>query len=404
MAVIALHVLDDAFLHPEPGTRAGDHLLSGLAPVVFAALLAAVYGRLRPGLRGSIALSAGLLALVTGAGISVRHVVIDRLSGDDVTGILATVCGAVLIALATETFWRTRRKDERQARRYARRLLGVVGFGFAGLFVVAPIGMAILATHKARAPVKAADLGRPYERVKFTTSDGLDLAGWYVPSRNRAAVIVFPGRTNAVSRARMLARHGYGVLLFDRRGEGESEGEINLFGWNGENDLRAALLFLGGRRDVDPVRIGGLGLSVGGELLLQTAAHAPELRAIVSEGAGSRSLAEQRHIAGALWWLSPTTALTGATAVLSNQGPPPDLATLVPRIAPRPVFLIYSTHGQGGEQELNPVYYRAAEAPKTIWAIRSGGHTGGLAAEPAEYERRVAGFFDDALLGKPSRR
>ena len=28
----------------------------------------------------------------------------------------------------------------------------------------------------------------------------------------------------------------------------------------------------------------------------------------------------------------------------------------------------------------------------------SPGHVGGLAARPAEYERRVIGFFDDALL------
>jgi hypothetical protein len=28
-----------------------------------------------------------------------------------------------------------------------------------------------------------------------------------------------------------------------------------------------------------------------------------------------------------------------------------------------------------------------------------GWHTGGLAARPQDYERRVIGFFDDALLG-----
>ena len=38
----------------------------------------------------------------------------------------------------------------------------------------------------------------------------------------------------------MLARHGYGVLLFDRRGEGESEGDPNVFGWHGERDVHAA--------------------------------------------------------------------------------------------------------------------------------------------------------------------
>jgi hypothetical protein len=27
-------------------------------------------------------------------------------------------------------------------------------------------------------------------------------------------------------------------------------------------------------------------------------------------------------------------------------------------------------------------------------------HVGGIREEPAEYERRVVGFFDDALLGR----
>ncbi len=31
-------------------------------------------------------------------------------------------------------------------------------------------------------------------------------------------------------------------------------------------------------------------------------------------------------------------------------------------------------------------------------AVPEAGHTGGYAARPAEYERRVVGFFDRALL------
>jgi cephalosporin-C deacetylase-like acetyl esterase len=63
--------------------------------------------------------------------------------------------------------------------------------------------------------------------VTFRTSDGLRPRGWYIPSRNGAAVISFPGRNGPQRQARMLARHRYGVLLFDRRGEGRSECEPN---------------------------------------------------------------------------------------------------------------------------------------------------------------------------------
>ena len=33
----------------------------------------------------------------------------------------------------------------------------------------------------------------PYENVVVTTDDGLELTATYVPSRNRAAVLLFPG-------------------------------------------------------------------------------------------------------------------------------------------------------------------------------------------------------------------
>ena len=54
-------------------------------------------------------------------------------------------------------------------------------------------------------------------------------------------MISFPGRASSQKRAKLLARHGYGVLLFDRRGEGESEGDPNIFGWEGERDIHAAV-------------------------------------------------------------------------------------------------------------------------------------------------------------------
>jgi hypothetical protein len=60
-------------------------------------------------------------------------------------------------------------------------------------------------------------------------------------------------------------------------------------------------------------------------------------------------------------------------------------------------LLIYAGRGAGGE-ELNADYYAAAAQPKTLWKIDEAGHVGGLTARPQEYEQRVIGFFDRALL------
>jgi hypothetical protein len=284
IGLIALHVVDDSFLQPQPGTSASDHLVSGLVPLATLLAVGVTYPRLRAGARAAIALVVGTLGIAIGAGEAVYYSLKVGPSGDDYTGFLALVAGVVLVILGAVTLWRTRRTDDRLARRYGRRFLLVVGALIAFLVFALPLSVSYIFTHAARAEVPPARLGAAYEKVSFTTSDGLELKGWYVPSKNGAAVVVFPGRTGPQRQVRMLVRHGYGALLFDRRGEAESEGDPNIFGWEFDKDLQAAAAFLEDRPDVDERRIGGIGLSVGGEALLQAAARSDAYQAVVSEG------------------------------------------------------------------------------------------------------------------------
>ena len=179
----------------------------------------------------------------------------------------------------------------------------------------------------------------------------------------------------------MLIRHGYGVLLFDRRGEGESDGDPNAWGWGGDRDLQAATAWLAARPDVDPGRIGGLGLSVGGELMIETAAEHGGLAAVASEGAGIRSMSEFASMPaplGAKLLVAPFKAVsTAADVVFTGQAPPPNLVDLVPDVGPTPLLLMYSPSGQGGEVELNPEYHRRAPGSE-LWAIHGAGHMGGI--------------------------
>jgi uncharacterized protein len=388
-------------LHQSRGRHFGcDHLVSGLLPLALLALAAWGFSRLPGAGRGALALLIAPLGIATG--IEAVHYA-NQLgpSGDDFSGFLAIPAGLLLIGLGAVTLWRTRRTDDNHVWRYSRRTL----VGFAGLIVallvVFPIGLAYVTTHTARAVVPENKLGAAYENVSFTTSDGLELKGWYVPSKNGAAVIAFPGRKGSQRPARMLAEHGYGVLVFDRRGEGESEGEPNSWGWGGDRDVKAAIDFLQTRTDVDPDRIGGIGLSVGGEMMLEAASETDELKAIVSEGAGARGFGEemdQDQPDGLDRYLNAASSAvkSGALSVFTNQTPPPNLKDVVARIAPRPVMFIAAPNSRHGE-ELNRGYYAAAQEPKTLWEIPESSHVGGIEARPEEYERRVVGFFDGAL-------
>jgi dienelactone hydrolase len=401
LAVIAVHVLDDSFFQPQPGTSAGDHLVSGLVPAAVLLVAAALYPRLRPGLRASLAVALGLFGVVTGIE-AVYYLDAGRFSGDDYTGLLAIPAGLLLIGLGATTLWRSRRMDGSLARRWARRIVLAVVALIATYLLVFPFLVSYALTHSARAFVPADRVGAPHEDVTFSTADGLRLRGWYVPSKNGAAVISFPGRKGTQDPARILARHGYGVLLFDRRGEGESEGDPNGWGWGGHQDVAAAVRFLQGRPDVESDRIGGIGLSVGGEMMLESAARSPGLGAVVSEGAGERSVRENLDMTGSANWLQipSAAALTTGTALFTDNRPPESLKDLVSRIAPTPVLFIYGEHGQDGERNLNPTYYRSAGEPKEIWEVPGSGHVGGITAQPKDYERRVIGFFDRALLGR----
>jgi uncharacterized protein len=359
------------------------------------------YPRLRAGARAALALCVGLVATVGGVTEAGYHALEAEPSGDDFSGLAMLAAGIALLAVGCIALWRSRRLDERRLRRYTRRVLVAVVGSVVAFEVVVPVALAYVVTHASRSGVPTAHLGAPHENVSITSAGGLELRGWYVPSRNGAAVIAFPGRTEPQPHARMLVRHGYGVLLFDRRGEGQSEGDPNGLGWGMARDIAAATAFLQARPDVEQGRVGGLGLSVGGEVLLEAAAETDGLRAVVSEGAGIRSLREALELRGVSQWLTaPYWAITSAaTSVFAGRLPPPSLEDLVSRIAPRPIFLVHAAHGQGGE-ELNPDYFAAAGDPKELWRIPDGGHTGGIEARSGEYERRVVGFFDRALLGE----
>ena len=397
LALIGLHVADDNFLQPEPGMSATDHLAGGLVQLGLVVAAAWAYPRVRAGARGAIALLFGFFGVLAGTE-ALYYTFADSPSGDDFTGLLSLLAGFALIGIGAVTLWRARRSGDSRRRRYLRRGLVVAGSVLLVGVVLFPTAIAYVVTHTARAAVPAPSLGAMPEDVSFTTSDGLQLEGWFVPSRNGATVIAFPGRSGPQKHARMLVNHGYGVLLFDRRGEGASDGDPNVFGWAGDRDLHAATAYLRSRPDVDPERIGAIGLSVGGEMLIHAAAHSDAFKAIVSEGASGQSIRDHFDTDGTLEAITGYAAVTSATAVFTSTLPPPSLSSEVARIAPTAAFFVYGENGQGGtEEKPNKRFYAAAGQPKQIWEVPNGQHIAGITTEPAEYERRVIGFFDRYL-------
>lgn len=398
-ALIAVHVLNEAFISNEPGTSVADHLIGTAFCLGMLAAAWLAWTRFGAFLRGWLAVVLGVLAIARAVVALIEGGAVG-FSGEEYTAVLLFPAGIVLMGLGAWTLWGGRSQAGSVRRRVGRRVAIGLAVLVAAFELVVPLVVALFYSNKPRNEVERIDFGPAYREVTLRTADGLDLGGWYVPSRNGAAVIAFPGRKSPRDHARMLARHGYGVLMLDQRGQGESEGEPTGT-WDSSEDLRAATEFLHEQSDVRDGRVGGLGLSVGGEQMIQAAAENEDLRAVVSEGAGVRSVRDALIDPAPLdVVLMPGHALQTATmAALTGDLPPPALADLAPKIAPRPLFLIYAEKGQGGEHR-NPAYFEAAREPKTLWRIVDGTHTDGLGQKPEEYERRVIAFFDRWLRSR----
>ena len=249
------------------------------------------------------------------------------------------------------------------------------------------------------------DYGMRFEDAGVVTADGLSLVGWYVPSTNGAAILALHGykadRGELLNDAQMLARHGYGVLLASIRAHDLSDGTLITFGQHEMKDLAAWFAWLRTRPDVDPRRIGLLGNSMGGTLGIRFASEQPEVAALVAHSAFSSLTDTIETSVRFFTGLPPFPFVPLITFFAEREAgfsvDEVDAKRWIPKIAPRPVFIL-----QGGadvviSKSSGDRLYQAAGEPKELWFEPKVGHASFDGALPGEYERRVTAFFDKHL-------
>ena len=128
-------------------------------------------------------------------------------------------------------------------------------------------------------PVGPPPAGLAVEEVAFEGTDGVPLSAWWAPppgdGPQRAAVLVHGWGGNRsdeyIRRTAPLYREaGYGVLMLDLRGHGESGGERRTLGYREIRDVRGALAWLGGI-GFEPSEVVLHGWSMGGATVTRSA-------------------------------------------------------------------------------------------------------------------------------------
>jgi len=243
-----------------------------------------------------------------------------------------------------------------------------------------------------------------YERIQFVTSDGLTLKGWYVRPQGRSVVIFLHGlgsdRTELLDEAGFIAARGYGALLFDMRGCGQSDGNISTLGYNERRDVRAAVDFVRSQAGQEtPIAL--FGHSMGAATALLVAAEIPEVDAVVVE---SPFTTLEDNVSDGVRELTglPPFPFAPLVVFFGQQQTGVDIRSVRPidvigQISPRAVLLIH-----GAKDTLIPVensyrLYAAAREPKQLYILPEVAHGGFLQAEPQVFPTTILDFLAEHL-------
>jgi dipeptidyl aminopeptidase/acylaminoacyl peptidase len=222
-------------------------------------------------------------------------------------------------------------------------------------------------------------------------ADGLELIGeLHIPSRDKVhpalcichgipAVPRDPTDRGYTILAQRFCHAGFITLIFNFRGTGGSEGNLDIVGWS--RDLQAALDFFYNLKEVDKTHFCLLGFSGGAAVSIYIAAHDPRVSSVVTCAcpADFHSLSQGETPLDTIQRFRQIGAIRDKDFPPSIEEWQRGFETISPinwvdKISPRPLLLVH-----GDADELIPLeharrLYRKAKEPKELKIIPGARH------------------------------
>jgi fermentation-respiration switch protein FrsA (DUF1100 family) len=245
--------------------------------------------------------------------------------------------------------------------------------------------------------------GASFEPLFLTAEDGVRLAGYYRAASaqsQRTAVLVHGYGTNAslmADYARFYLEAGFNVFLPDNRAHGASGGGWTGMGFLDKNDLLAWLGELIKKTGND-CEILLHGISMGAAALMMTSAELPPQAKCLIEDCGYTSAeTEFAYQLKEMFGLPPFPLLYIASLeakIFAGYSFAEANALEAVKNSRVPIFFIH-----GEDDDFVPAYmarelYEAASCEKQLWLVPGARHAMAYYANPAEYIRRVRGFYE----------
>ena len=249
--------------------------------------------------------------------------------------------------------------------------------------------------------------GLPYENVYFKTEDKVQLRGWFIPSEpySNKTIILMHGwgmnRADILKNTYFLRDLGFNLLYFDFRALGESGGKTSSIGYLELKDVTAAVRFLQETRPQFCEKIGLYGLSMGGMVAICEAARNPEIACVVAEA----SYYSFRRVVSRWAWVHHRVPYFPLIPIILHYihrylGVNPERYSPkynIPRISPRPVFIIHGRYDNLVPAAQAKLLFKKAGEPKEIWLVPGAKHNKCAEVGGFEYKQRLADFFRQYL-------
>ncbi|BBC26962.1 alpha/beta hydrolase [Pseudanabaena sp. ABRG5-3] len=289
-----------------------------------------------------------------------------------------------------------------------------ITIGISASLLTAYIGISVIAANILSTPQRIFDpkavsvFSQPPSEVDFFTSDGVEIAGWFLSSKlNQKAIILVHGM-NSSRTAEMggrfpefaagLNREGFTILMIDLRGHGQSGNARFTFGITERRDVIAAVNWLK-RRGYQPKAIGVLGVSMGASTAISATAEDSDIGALVTDSAYAEvyPVMQQNwsNVSGLPNIFLPSTMMFGSWLTgydLTTSKPVNEIGSIVPR----PVLIIHSKYDPF--TPINQAYALKSANPLSIyWETSATNHAESYNTNPKAYIRKVSDFFSQNL-------
>lgn len=290
-----------------------------------------------------------------------------------------------------------------------------IAIGISVSLVTGYIGISVIAANVLTTPKRIFDqkassaFSKSPQDVRFLSTDGLEIAGWFLPSKLSNKVIILVHGMNSSRTAEFdghfpefgaaLEQEGFTILMIDLRGHGQSGDARFTFGLTERRDVIGAVNWLKSK-GYKPQNIGVLGVSMGAATAIGAAAEDIDIGALVIDSGYAQVYPVMQHnwrnVSRLPDIFLPSTMMFGSllTGLDLNSSKP---VNEIGYISPRPILIIHGVSDPFIPVNQAYVLKNAADPSSEYWETSAAKHPDSYNTNPETYIKRVASFFRQSL-------